>query len=185
MIQSAISIKLKNKMELSVRTPNSSEAQITIESMAVIAANSPYILSTPESFRAKNLDTQIKWLEESAQSDTSVIIAVYNQSGFIVGFCNARSYSDIKRKHRAALGISIHSEYRGHGLGKKLMEILIQNIKKFKDIKIIELDVMTENITAIKMYEKLGFKHGGIFPKAFLFQDEKFIDNLTMYLEVQ
>lgn len=87
-------------------------------------------------------------------------------------------------KHRATLGVSIHPDYRSLGLGKKLMQILIENMKKFDDIKIIELDVMTENIPAIKMYRSLGFKDAGIFPKTFILSNGKVVGNLTMYLEL-
>lgn len=184
MIQAPINIKDKSGSEFIFRSPKSDEAQFILNSMAEIAESSPYILSTPESFRSRNVEAQSKWIEDAEKSNTSIIVGVYDKNGRIVGFCNGSSYKDIKRKHRAALGVSIHPACRGLGLGKMLMETLIGNMKKFDDIKIIELDVMTENIPAIKMYERLGFKRGGIFPKAFIFPDGKVIDNLTMYLEV-
>ncbi|MBC7457379.1 MAG: GNAT family N-acetyltransferase [Bdellovibrionaceae bacterium] len=184
MIQAPIKIKDKKDSEYIFRTPNFDEAQLILDSMVEIAASSPYILSTPESFRTRSLDLQIKWIKESEKSDVSIIIGAYDKSGKIIGFCNGSSYNDVKRKHRAALGVSIHPDYRGLGLGKRLMEVLIDNMKLFSGNKIIELDVMTENIPAIKMYESLGFKHGGIFPKAFILPDGKVIDNLTMYMEI-
>ena len=184
MIQSPITIKDKNGTEYVFKTPKSDEAQVILNSMAKIAVSSPYILSTPESFRAITLDSQIKWLEAAEKSDVAIIIGAYDLHGRIVGFCNGRSFTDVKRKHRAALGVSVHPEVRGLGLGKKLMEVLIQNMKSFSGIKIIELDVMTANIPAIKMYESLGFKRGGIFPKAFILPGEEVVDNLTMYMEV-
>ncbi len=75
-------------------------------------------------------------------------------------------------------------DYRGLGIGKTLMQILIGHMKAFAEIKIIELDVMTSNNAAIKMYEGLGFKRVGIFPKAYIFPDGKVVDNLTMCMEV-
>jgi ribosomal protein S18 acetylase RimI-like enzyme len=184
MIQSPINIKDKKGSEYIFRTPKSDEAQFILDSMVEIAASSPYILSTPESFRSRSLELQIKWIEDSEKSDVSVIIGAYDKSGKIIGFCNGSSYKDIKRKHRAALGVSIHPDCRGLGLGKKLMEVLIGNMKAFAGIKIIELDVMTDNLPAVKMYEGLGFQRGGIFPKAFILPDGKVVDNLTMYMEL-
>lgn len=184
MIQVPIHIKDKNGSDYVFRTPRIDEAQFILDSMVEIAKSSPYILSTPESFRARTTETQVKWLEDAEKSDVAIIIGVYDQNGQIIGFCNGRSYTDIKRIHRAALGVSIHPAYRGLGLGKKLMEALIRNMKKFSGLKIIELDVMTENLPAIKMYEELGFQHGGIFPKAFILSDGKVVDNLTMYMEI-
>ena len=184
MVQSPIHVEDKNGFSFVFRTPNSDEAQVVLDAMAEIAASSPYILSTAESFRSIDLKEQVKWIESCAKSAVSVIIAVYESSGRLIGLCNGRCYSDPKRKHRAALGVSIHPNFRGQGLGKKLMEVLINNIKSFTGIKIIELDVMAENLPAIKMYESLGFKRGGLFPKAFILPDGRTIDNLTMYADV-
>ena len=184
MVQVPILIKDKHGAEFTFRTPGSDEAQVILESMAEIAASSPYILSTPESFRAKSIESQVKWLEDAEKSDVAVIIAAYDSNNRIVGFCNGRSFGDIKRRHRAGLGVSIHPELRGRGLGKKLMEVLITKMKQFVGIKIIELDVMTQNLPAVKMYEDLGFVKAGVFPKAFILPTGETLDNLTMYMEV-
>lgn len=184
MIQLPTIIKDKKGTEFIFRTPRSNEAELILESMAEIAASSPYILSTPESFRSRSVELQIKWIEDSEKSDTSVIIGVYDKSGKIVGFCNGSSYKDIKRKHRASLGVSIHPDYRSLGLGKKLMEVLIDKMKTFSDIKMIELDVMTKNEQAVRIYQDLGFKKVGILPNAFILPNGEKIDNMHMYLDV-
>ena len=101
MIQAPINIKDKSGSEFLFKSPKSDEAQFILDSMAEIAENSPYILSTPESFRSRNLEAQVKWIEDAEKSDTSIIIGVYDKSGHIVGFCNGSSYKDSKRKHRA------------------------------------------------------------------------------------
>lgn len=184
MIQPPITIKDKDGTEFIFRTPQSIEAQFVLDSVAEIAASSPYILSTPESFRSRSVESQIKWIEDSEKSDVSIVIGVYDLKGKLVGLCNGRSYADVKRKHRAALGVSIHLDCRGRGLGKTLMKTLIGHMRTFPGIKIIELDVMSSNTPAIKMYENLGFRCAGVFPKAYILTDGQVTDNLTMYMEV-
>lgn len=184
MIQVPIVIKDNLGFEYTLRTPKSDEAKIILESITEIAVSSPYILSTPESFRQRTVESQVKWIEDAEKSDVAVIIGAYDLNNKIVGFCNGQSYKDIKRKHRAALGISIHPDYRQRGIGNILMEVLIANMKKFAGIKIIELDVMLQNLAAVKMYEKLGFKRAGIFPNAYILPTGEILDNLTMYMQV-
>lgn len=183
MIQEIVIYKAENNQQFEIRTPNDDEAQMSIDVMIDVAAYSPYILSTPETFRQRTADSQLKWFQESASSESAVILASYH-NGRMIGFCDGRSYKDIKRKHRAALGVSIHPEFRGCGLGMKMMAVLIANMKRFSGVKIIELDVMLNNVPALKMYEKLGFKKGGVFPKAFILPTGEVSDNLTMFLEV-
>jgi putative acetyltransferase len=183
MIQEPIFYNTKKNQEIEFRTPNSSEAQAVLDAMIEISESCPYILSTPDSFRARTIDSQVKWMEDSIESQTSIIIAAYF-NGKIIGFSNAESFKNVKRRHTASLGISLHPDFRGCGLGRKMMEVLIESMKKFTEIKIIALDVMVNNIGAVKLYENLGFKKAGVFPKAFILQSGEVSDNLTMYMEV-
>lgn len=183
MLLAPITFRSKNGKEFILRSPRDEEAQICLDMMVKIATHSPYILTTSEDFQKKTLEGQVTWFQESAASDSSILITVFHQQQMI-GFCNGRSYKDVKRKHRAALGITLLPDFRGCGLGMKMMEVLIESMKKFSNIKIIELDVMTNNTPALKMYEKLGFKSAGIFPNAFILPTGEVSDNMTMYLEV-
>lgn len=184
MIQEPILFTAKNGHLFEIRTPREGEAQRSLDLMIEVAVHCPYILSTSENFRAKTLESQLKWFQESALSDTSIILAVYHE-GCMLGFCNGSSYKDVKRKHRAALGVSLHPDIRGIGIGYKLMEVLISNMRKFSGIKIIELGVMMNNKPALRMYEKLGFKSAGLFPKAYILPSGEVSDGLTMCIEVE
>ena len=48
-------------------------------------------------------------------------------------------------------------EYRGKGIGKKLMETMMDAFKE-KGINNFELYALNNNENALKFYEKLGFK---------------------------
>jgi GNAT superfamily N-acetyltransferase len=45
---------------------------------------------------------------------------------------------------------------RGKGLGKKAIELVLQNTKPFK-IKAIHLEVVTANLDTYEFYGKIGF----------------------------
>jgi len=52
--------------------------------------------------------------------------------------------------------VCTHPDYRGHGFASSLVSILIQRIMKRNEIPF--LHVRRENVDAIRVYEKLGFK---------------------------
>lgn len=52
----------------------------------------------------------------------------------------------------------LYSEYRGLGIGKKLMELCLQEAKN-KGYKSVYLESLPELSTAVGMYQKAGFKH--------------------------
>lgn len=59
------------------------------------------------------------------------------------------------------MGIAVLSEYRGQGLGTALMKHLFEALKN-DGIKQVSLSVDRENVRAIQLYERLGFKNYSI-----------------------
>ncbi|MGZ3863237.1 MAG: GNAT family N-acetyltransferase [Bacteroidia bacterium] len=55
------------------------------------------------------------------------------------------------------LGVAVSEKYLGLGLGAMMMNQLI-SFGKANNLKEIKLSVDNNNVSAIKMYEKLGFK---------------------------
>lgn len=100
----------------------------------------------------------------------------------IVGISSFAAYKDSKRKHRGALGITLHPDFRGQGLGTMKMKSIIENAKKITGLLSIELSVMSPNSTAHNIYKKLGFQQVGHHPKAFLLSDGHFADDILMQL---
>ena len=71
------------------------------------------------------------------------------------------AYLKIKRPFSngflASLGIAVIDRLHGKGIGNRLLKILIYISKKWY-IKKITLNVMEDNVGAIKLYKKFGFK---------------------------
>lgn len=55
------------------------------------------------------------------------------------------------------LGMQVHALYRGRGLGRRLMELLIQSSRSY-GLEEIELEVYRSNTRAIRLYEYYGFR---------------------------
>jgi len=70
--------------------------------------------------------------------------------GFIIG--DLRGYS-----HGHIVSIAVDEQYRGKGIGRCLIETLIEKFKK-NGIKIVRLEVAVSNIVAQSIYKKMGFK---------------------------
>lgn len=86
-----------------------------------------------------------------------------------------------KRSHVGEFGIPIRKEYRGVGLGKKLMKEIIKLAKKElkHHLKILRLSVFATNKIAQNLYKKLGFKKVAKIPRQ-LKHKGKLIDEIVM-----
>ena len=86
----------------------------------------------------------------------------------------------LKTRHIANIfGVYVKKEHRGKGIGKKLVENAISLIRKNKNIIKINICVNPKQKSAVKLYEKYGFKSIGTL-KNDLYVNGKFCDELIM-----
>lgn len=67
-----------------------------------------------------------------------------------------------RRKHSASFGIAVHPDYQGLGVGKALMDEMINLCDNWLNIIRLELKVNIDNAIAIKLYKKCGFEEEGV-----------------------
>lgn len=98
----------------------------------------------------------------------------------IVGTASIKSDSEKRIAHIGELGISILKEYWGLGLGSILMEELLIWAEEGEVIYRIALTVQSQNSTAIRLYEKFGFKQEGILERGARRDNGEFLDVVQM-----
>ena len=83
-----------------------------------------------------------------------------------------------KERHRGwMIQVYVRPDQRGTGLSKALCEHLIDHARHH--VLQVHLGVWSENVPAIKLYEKLGFQTYGTEPR-YLFVNGRFIDEHLM-----
>jgi ribosomal protein S18 acetylase RimI-like enzyme len=85
---------------------------------------------------------------------------IANEAKQIIAHVDLRALSDPCTQHRTLLGLSVLKEAQGKGHGEALTKFAIDWVKDNEILEIIDLSVLSKNMPAIKLYEKLGFiKH--------------------------
>lgn len=126
---------------------------------------------------------QVEFLARRLSSiETGEIIQlVAEESGKIVGNADVTRLSG-RESHVGKLGVAVRSGYRQIGIATKLIKTLIHQAEK-QGIKIILLAVYENNLSALKLYRKLGFKEVGRTPKG-VYWKGKYIDDVRMAKEL-
>jgi RimJ/RimL family protein N-acetyltransferase len=78
----------------------------------------------------------------------------------VVGFAFLKIKKRLNSGFSAELGIVIDETHRGRGLGSKLMESLLKMARQEKVHEVV-LTVLSDNLKAIRLCEKFGFKRVG------------------------
>lgn len=104
----------------------------------------------------KNEELQVYIKDFGSSKDDNCLLAEYDEK--IVGACWTRMMNDYGHidNDTPSFAISLYEEYRGKGIGTKLMKSMLKLLKE-KGYKRTSLSVQKSNY-AVKMYMNIGFK---------------------------
>jgi len=122
---------------------------------------------TPEATR--------KWLEGMNPGNVSLVV---EKDGRIIGNGGFERQAG-RRAHVAYLGMGLHDEFHGQGIGTRLLRELIMIADDWLNLRRIELTVYVDNARAIALYERHGFAIEGTH-RDYAFRGGAFVDAHAM-----
>lgn len=169
MIFKPIEIQDKLGRTIVLRTPTPDDADALIDYLKVISAETPYLIREPEEITITH-EQEVNFINNSIASERSVILIATLDDNHI-GNCSLQSLGNFKRyAHRCDIAIALYQEYCGYGIGKQMLETILKIAKEI-GYEQAELEVISSNTSAIALYEKLGFKKYGTFPRNMKYSD--------------
>jgi RimJ/RimL family protein N-acetyltransferase len=146
-------------------------------------ASTDQVLTTVDEYTI-TLENEKVWinnLNENPQSNV-LIAELDNQiAGLLFFIPNIK----IKNAHTGEVGISVHPNFQGMGIGRVLLETLLAWAKGNAIIEKVYLNVFATNKHAIKLYKDLGFIEEGRSIKAVKQVTGEYIDTIQMYVETK
>lgn len=119
------------------------------------------------------------WFSRIVNNKDNVIFGiVLNEADKLIGSCQLHSIHPVHRSAELQIRIGEVSE-RGKGYGTDAVRLLQQFAFEDLNLHRVFLTVKANNIAALKIYEKCGFKHEGVQRRA-AFIDGKYHDLVMM-----
>ena len=175
-------VELKNGKECLLRNAEGTDAEGFLEYFIKAHGETDYLTTYPDE-TGNDLGRMSERLSSTAQSDGGIeIVAIVDgKIGGSAGI-NILNPRD-KTKHRAEFGISVLKDYWELGIGNALTAACIECARAAGYLQ-LELDVVSDNESAVKLYMKHGFIEYGRNPRGFRNRVGKWQELVLMRLEL-
>lgn len=169
---------LKNNKKLILRTALSKDASQLVKLMKDIVNEGPFTLAEPDEYLS-TIKTESKKIKRFKEAEGKIyLVAEVNNE--ITGYISFDNWDTRRTSHTGLFSVFIKKKWRGKGIGKILINGMLEWGKLNPVNKKISLAVFSTNKNAIALYKKLGFKTEGRCPKDMII-DGKYVDSILMY----
>lgn len=171
----------KDGRNLILRRPDENDAESIIEYSKILFASTDQVLTTLEEYTI-TVEGEKMWINNfNHNPDGLVLVAELDRE--IVGLLFFNALPKRKVAHTGEFGVSVHPDHQSIGIGRALVEMLLQWAKDHPGIDKVFLLVFATNAKAIGLYDKLGFVQEGRHVKAVKQKSGEYVDVIQMYCE--
>ncbi|WKB51434.1 GNAT family N-acetyltransferase [Eleftheria terrae] len=116
-------------------------------------------------YRARTPEMMTAWFEAKRQGRWPVI-GMEDESGALMGFASFGTFRAWPAyKYTVEHSIYIHRDHRGKGLGRELLQQLIERARR-QEVHVMVGGIDASNEASIALHRQLGFEHAGTVHQA-------------------
>ncbi len=147
-----------------IREAASDDAEKMISYLNRVGGESDNLLHGENEFKVPVEGVKRKLTMSKDSENSVVLIALDNEE--IIARAELEGYYPARIRHRAKFSISVRKDYWNQGIGSEMIKRIFEQAKMMK-LKVIELEVISDNVRAINLYHKMGFTDIGIYKDFF------------------
>lgn len=165
---------------MNIRRLRAGDAQAYRELMLQAYALHPQAFTSSVSERAA---LPINWWESRLTNRLDVLLGAFVEDE-LIGIVGLALEPREKARHKAMLfGMYVAQAHCGRGLGHQLVQAALDEARRHRFLRLVQLTVTAGNDPAIKLYQRCGFVLYGLEPQAIRVGDE-YLDKIHMWLEL-
>lgn len=167
-----------NGTQIVIREAVVSDASGILEFGRLLFPTTDQVLTLPHEFNyTQEQEEQV--IQDHANRQDALLVVAADGEG-IVGLMNFSCNKKAKISHSGEMGISILPAYKKNGIGRAMLQMLLEWAATVPQIEKIYLNVFHTNPNAIRLYASLGFREEGRQVKAVKQPDGSYADMITM-----
>ncbi len=169
---------LKNGRKLILRTAMVKDAGQIVQLMRDVIKEGPFTLQEHDEYKATAKSEAAK-IRRCMEAPGKIYLAAEIRKE-IAGYISFDNWDTRRTSHTGLFSVFIRKKFRGMGIGRILVQGMLDWAKESPVNKKISLYVFSTNKGAIALYKKLGFKVEGLFKRDMII-DGKYVDSVAMY----
>lgn len=176
-------IALKNGERLLLRSLRMEDAQQALDVCKKTAAETLNLIRYADEWHL-TLEQEREYIRAMENGPKSLMLGAFIRER-LVGIASIAPPAPVDRaRHRANLGIAILKSCWGYGIGTAMMQALIGQARGTA-LEQLELEVVSTNHAAIRLYERHGFETFARHPRKLKYRDGQYADMLLMMLDLR
>jgi RimJ/RimL family protein N-acetyltransferase len=164
--------------EIRIRTATVEDAPLLAAAEVETARTPGLLVSKPEELNANAFAMRIA--ELGAPGLRGRYIVACNERGEIVGHALLDPMPLARLAHVFRLTIVVHPAHTAKGIGRAMMNDLLEWAQRDSRVEKIELLVRATNERAIRLYRSCGFVEEGRFTRRIKLGDGSYVDDIAM-----
>ena len=169
----------KNQGNVIIREGRLEDVEAVLNIQRDVILEDQYLITASEEFH-NSVEQQRDWLQKILNNDRETLL-VAELNNKVVGWIVFQSPNRKRLAHTGSFGMMIQKEYRGFGIGKKLINELLNWAEKNPLIEKVSLGVFSTNLRAIELYKSMGFIEEGRKINEIKINDDEYADDILMY----
>lgn len=158
-------VRLKNGSTCLIRNPAPDEAEEVLRCFLQTHAETEFLATYPDETRFTPEDERA-FLSGRAADPRAAELGAY-LDGTLVGTAGIEPVGAFRKvRHRASFGISVEKAYWSLGIGRALTLACVACAERAV-YQQLELEVVADNLAAVRLYESVGFVRCGANPLGF------------------
>ena len=120
------------------------------------------------------------WRKRLSEPEAGLFALLACHEGDVVGMLGLHTHPHTPRRaHAGSIGMAVRDDWQGKGVGTALMKAALELADQWLNLTRLELNVFTDNESAVRLYQKFGFETEGTL-RQFAFRDGQLVDAYAM-----
>lgn len=170
---------LSNGLSLRIRPARLEDASPLLDMFRKSVSESDFLLTTLTEARMLTVEQEKEFIGSYLQNQWNLFL-VAEVNGRLAGSMSVTQSKWKKQRHVGEFGIVVLRDYWNLGIGRRMINTMLQWAQGHPAIRIIQLNVLANNEKAIRMYRNFGFTERGRMEKAICQADNSYQDLILM-----